>query len=127
MKRLQDYIIESSSESKTFTFNFDGITGGEDIVKSLSDDENVTVDGNKVTVTIKKDVNIETVQDILQQGIQAARKEQKSISDETYGQKTAKLEKTLGEMNNYLDEVNNPEDEENDKDDKDKNKDKDEE
>ena len=114
MKNLQDYINEklneSNEESKDFVFNFEGIENGEETVNSLNNREHVTIDGNKVTVTIKKDINIDTVQDILQQAIQVARKSQKSINDEQYAQKTAKLEKTLGSMNDYIDQVNNPED-----------------
>ena len=114
MKSLQEYvnehINEAQEDSKDFTFNFDGIENGEETVKSLENRENVTIEDQKVTVTIKKDVNIDTVQDILQQAIQTARKNQKSINDEQYAQKTAKLEKTLGEMNDFIDKVNNPED-----------------
>jgi len=117
MKRLQEFISEAievkeaSEESKSFTFDFTDMENGEDIVKSLTDREGVTVDGNKVTVEIKKDTNVTNVQDILQQSIQTLRKSQKSINDETYGQKTAKLEKTLGEMNDFIDKVENPEEE----------------
>lgn len=115
MKNLSEYlqeklqVTEAQEESKDFTFNFEGIENGEETVKSLDNREHVTVDGNKVTVTIKKDINIDTVQDILQQAIQTMRKSQKSINDEQYAQKTSKLEKTLGEMNDFIDKVNNPE------------------
>ena len=114
MKSLQEYvnehIVEAQQDSKDFTFDFTDIENGEDTIKSLENRENVTIEDKKVTVTIKKDVNIETVKDILQQAIQTARKSQKSVNDEQYAQKTAKLEKTLGEMNDFIDEVNNPED-----------------
>lgn len=117
MKRLQEFIseainvIEASEESKSFTFDFTDLENAEDIVKSLENREGVTVDGTKVSVEIKKGSNITNVQDILQQSIQTLRKSQKSINDETYGQKTAKLEKTLGEMNDFIDKVENPEEE----------------
>lgn len=117
MKHLQEYIseaikvVEASEESKSFTFDFTDIENGEETVKSLDGQEGVTIDGNKVTIEIKKDASIDTAQDILQQAIQVARKSQKSINDETYAQKTAKLEKTLGEMNEFIDKVNNPEEE----------------
>ena len=117
MKRLQEFIseainvIEASEESKSFTFDFTDLENAEDIVKSLENREGVTIDGSKVSVEIKKGANITNVQDILQQSIQTLRKSQKSINDETYGQKTAKLEKTLGEMNDFIDKVENPEEE----------------
>lgn len=118
MKSLQDFVneqmtVEAAEESKDFVFNFADMENGEETVKSLQNREHVTIEDQKVTVTIKKDANIDTVQDILQQAIQSLRKSQKSINDETYAQKTAKLEKTLGEMNDFIDEVNNPEDDAN--------------
>ena len=117
MKRLQEFIseainvIEASEESKSFTFDFTDMENGEDTVKSLENREGVTIDGNKVTVEIKKGSNVTNVQDILQQTIQMLRKSQKSINDVLYAQKTAKLEKTLGEMNDFIDKVENPEEE----------------
>jgi len=118
MKTLKEYINENvninekTEESKSFTFDFTGMENSEDIIKSLTDQENVTVDGDKVTIEIKKDVNIDTVQDILQQSIQTLRKSQKSVNNEEYGQKTSKLEKTLNDMNTFIDEINNPTEEE---------------
>ena len=116
MKSLQEFVteqmtVEANEESKDFTFDFTGVENGEETVKSLENRENVSIEDQKVTVTIKKDVNIETVQDILQQAIQTARKSASSINNEQMGQKTAKLEKTLGEMNEFIDKVNNPEEE----------------
>lgn len=117
MKSLEQFIseklqvVEANEESRDFSFDFKDIENGEETVKSLENRQNVTIDDQKVTVTIKKDINIDTVQDILQQAIQTVRKSQKSIDNEQYAQKTAKLEKTLGEMNDYIDEVNNQDDE----------------
>jgi len=117
MKTLKEYINENvnineeTEESKSFTFDFTDMENAEDIVKSLENREGVTIEGTKVTVEIKKDANVINVQDILQQSIQTLRKSQKSINDESYAQKTAKLEKTLGEMNDFIDKVENPEEE----------------
>ena len=117
MKHLQEYIsgaieiIEASEESKSFTFDFTDMENNEEIIKSLENRDNLTIDGKKVIVTIKKDVNIDTIQDILQQSIQTLRKSSKAVNDETYASKVSKLEKTLGEMNEFIDEVENPEEE----------------
>ena len=125
MKSLKEFInesviIESSDkqESKNFTFDFSDMENGEETVKSFADMENVSVEDKKVTVTVKKDVDLETPQDILQQSIQTLRKSSKSINDETYAQKTAKLERTLGEMNDFIDELNAQDDEDNKEDNK---------
>ena len=123
MKNLKQYIDErlneSNEESKDFIFNFTDIENGEETVKSLSElnNENIKVEDKKVTVTIKKDIDIETAQDILQQAIQSARSSKKSNNYEDYAQKTAKLERTLGEMNEFIDKVNNPEETETEKED----------
>lgn len=123
MKNLKQYIDErlneSNEESKDFIFNFTDIENGEETVKSLSElnNENIKVEDKKVTITIKKDIDIETAQDILQQAIQSARSSKKSNNYEDYAQKTAKLERTLGEMNEFIDKVNNPEETETEKED----------
>ena len=129
MKSLRDFISESviieasddKQESRDFTFDFTDMENAKDTVKSFADIENVSVNDNKVTVTVKKDENLETVQDILQQSIQTLRRSSKSINNETYAQKTAKLERTLGEMNDFIDELNAPDDED-DEDKKENNK-----
>lgn len=131
MKSLKDFLIESKSndetpESKSFTFNFADMENADDIIKSLEENDNVSIDDKKVSVTVSKDANIDTVQDILQQSIQTLRKSSKSINDEQYAQKTAALERTLGEMNDFIDELN-AEPEENEEDNKEENKDSDEE
>ena len=131
MKSLKDFLIESKSndetpESKSFTFNFADMENADDIIKSLEENDNVSIDDKKVSVTVSKDANIDTVQDILQQSIQTLRKSSKSINDEQYAQKTAALERTLGEMNDFIDELND-EPEENEEDNKEENKDSDEE
>ena len=128
MKSLKEFISESvvieasddKPESKDFTFDFTDMENGEETVKSFADMSNVSVEDKKVTVTVKKDANIDTVQDILQQAIDILRRSSKSRNYENYAQKTAKLERTLGEMNNFIDELNSEpeEDEDNNKKDK---------
>lgn len=128
MKSLKEFISESvvieasddKQESKDFIFDFTDMENGEETVKSFTDMEDVSVEDNKVTVTVKKDANIETAQDILQQAIQTLRRSTKSINNETYAQKTAKLERTLGEMNDFIDELNAEPEEEEDNKEKDK-------
>lgn len=109
MKSLKEFIIEScdkckDSEKREFVFDFSDINHGEETVKSLQDLENVTIDGLKVKINICKDCDIETVQDILQQAVMTARSEQENKSNETYAQKTAKLEKTLKSMDDFMNE-----------------------
>lgn len=118
MKSLIEYInykaiSESKSDSTSVTFNFDGIDNSEELLKSLTDMEYVTVDGSKVTVTISSDNcnKLDTVQDILQQAIQMERSGQRSSSSEQYAQKVASLEKALGKMNDAIDNFCNPEEE----------------
>lgn len=115
MKSLKDFILESSAdanvESKTFTFDFTGIENAEDTVKSLENEDCITADGLKVTLTIEKDKPYDTAMDILQQTIQLIRKSSKTKSSEEYGQKTKKLEVTLGEVFDFIDILENPEEE----------------
>lgn len=124
MKSLRDYILESSEESKTFTFDFTGIENGEDTVKSLSEQDCITVDGQKVTLKVCKDCSYDTAVDILQQTIEGLRKTQKSINDESYAQKTKKLQVTLSEVFDFIDILENPEEGEEESKDKDEDKNK---
>lgn len=130
MKNLYEYVQESiekiednqinESESKNFTFNFKSINDSEDFIKSLEEQEYVTIDGEKVTVNVtdeNKD-KLETVIDLLQQFIDKSRKDTKNASDETYAQKTKSLEAKLGEMHTFIDSLEPEDNEEDDKKDK---------
>lgn len=125
MKSLQEFIIEnvevdeSKSESKTITFNFDGLENSEDTLKSFEDREGCSVEDNKLTVTLSEETKgkLDSVQDILQQYCETIRNSSKRSSDEQYAQKTKSFEDKLNEFNNALDELENP-DEDDDKDDK---------
>lgn len=126
MKHLQDYIneavkINESMESKTITFDFTDLENAEETIKSLDGHEGISIDGQKVTLSITKNNvdNIETIQDILQQYCQTIRKSQKVSSDEQYAQKTVSFEKKINEMNDAIDEISSTDD---DDDDDDKNK-----
>ena len=122
MKHLQDYIneavkINESMESKTITFDFTDLENGEETIKSLDGREGISIDGQKVTLSITKNNvdNIETIQDILQQYCQTIRNSQKVSSDEQYAQKTVSFEKKIGEMNDAIDEISSTDDDDDDK------------
>ena len=121
MKHLQDYIneavkINESMESKTITFDFTDLENSEETIKSLDGHEGISIDGQKVTLSITKNNvdNIETIQDILQQYCQTIRNSQKVSSDEQYAQKTVSFEKKIGEMNDAIDEISSDDDDDDD-------------
>ena len=123
MKHLQDYIneavkINESIESKTITFDFTDLENAEETIKSLDGCEGISIDGQKVTLSITKNNvdNIETIQDILQQYCQTIRNSQKVSSDEQYAQKTVSFEKKIGEMNDAIDEISSTDDDDDDDD-----------
>lgn len=121
MKHLNEYISEAAkeqpiveSEDKSIVFDFTDLENAEETLNSLKDDENCTVEENKLTVKITAD-NVDSlskVQDILQQFTSAIRKSSKATNDESYAQKTVKFEKKLGEFNDAIDEIKNPQTEE---------------
>ena len=124
MKTLQEYLIESTNvfeddESKTVTFDFTDLENAEETINSLKDKEGVSVDDNKVTITITSDNvdNLGSVQDILQQYCSTIRNSSKRSSNEQYAQKTKSFEESVGKMNDIIDEIQNPEDDDDDKDD----------
>ena len=113
MKSLQEYLKslnESSSESKSFTFNFDGLEGAEDVLKSLEDKDYCTVEDNKLSILVNAEncTKFDSVQDILQQFCSSIRNSQKRSSNEEYAQKTVRFEKQLTDFNKALDELENP-------------------
>ena len=121
MKHLQDYIneavkINESMESKTITFDFTDLENAEETIKSLDGHEGISIDGQKVTLSITKNNvdNIETIQDILQQYCQTIRNSQKVSSNEQYAQKTVSFEKKIGEMNDAIDEISSTDDDDDD-------------
>ena len=116
MKSLVQYIRESSEESvassKTFTFNFSGIDGAEDFIKSVNEFDtpesvNVEVEENTVKVTVNKDAvdDAEGLFELMQDFIELRRKDQKNASSESYAIKTDKLMKTLNDWRDYVDDV----------------------
>ena len=121
MKHLNEYISEAAkeqpiveSEDKSIVFDFTDLENAEETLNSLKDDENCTVEENKLTVKITAD-NVDSlskVQDILQQFTSTIRKSSKATNDESYAQKTVKFEKKLGEFNDAIDEIKNPQTEE---------------
>lgn len=106
MKSLHDYILEQSTvieaeeETKEFTFDFEGIEGGEDIVKSFEEKEGASVDGSKVTLTVQKGTECDNCKE-MKSKIKEIRGQQKNHSDESYAQKTKKLEDTINEVSEY--------------------------
>lgn len=121
MKHLQDYIneavkINEAMESKTITFDFTDLENAEETIKSLDGHEGISIDGQKVTLSITKNNvdNIETIQDILQQYCQTIRNSQKVSSDEQYAQKTVSFEKKTNEMNDAIDEISSTDDDDDD-------------
>ena len=123
MKHLQDYIneavkINEAIESKTITFDFTDLENAEETIKSLDGHEGISIDGQKVTLSITKNNvdNIETIQDILQQYCQTIRNSQKVSSDEQYAQKTVSFEKKINEMNDAIDEISSTDDDDDDDD-----------
>lgn len=116
MKSLVEFIKESivvESEEKTITFDFTGIDNAEETVKSLAEySDIVSVEDNKVTVKLTADnvANVEPVQDIIQQAVQAERAGSKSTNDEQYAQKVSSLEKKVAELGEAIDAIENPDD-----------------
>lgn len=114
MKHLQNYIVEQAqvnegADSKTVVFDFKDLENGPETIESIKDKEGVSVDGDKLTVTISSDTvdKLDTVQDILQQFCQTIRGSQKRSSDEQYAQKTVEFEKKIGELSDAIDEIKN--------------------
>lgn len=107
MKTLKQFISEQLNESKsnTFKFDFTGIDGVEEIIKSIEDfDGLIDIDDNIVTITLSDNTlpKLTPVKDILNQAITAQRNGTRSTNDEQYAQKVASLENTMKNFENAI-------------------------
>ena len=127
MKHLNEYILEAAEEQtvveskgKSISFDFSDFEKGEDTLKSLEGKEGCTVEENKLT--IKVDSNnadkLSTVQDILQQFVEAEKKSSEFTNNESYAQKVSKFGAKVEELNNAIDEIQNSSDDDSKSEDK---------
>ena len=112
MKSLQDFIlenveiVESKSESKTITFNFDGLKNAEEALKSFEGKEYCEIEDNKLKVTVDADnfSKLDSIKDELKKYSDTIRNSQKRSSDEQYAQKTKSFEDKVNEFIATIDE-----------------------
>lgn len=112
MKSLKEYLVKENVEDcKTFTFDFDSVDNAEETVKSLAEQDNVTVSGKTVTVKVCKDniKSLDTVVDILQQSHDAAVNSSSYSSNASVQTKVKKIGSTIADMTDYIDCLENPE------------------
>lgn len=122
MKSLQDFIlenvevVESKSESKTITFNFDGLENAEEALKTFEDKEYCEIEDNKLKVTVNADNfnKLDSIKDEIKKYSDSIRNSQKRTSDEQYAQKTKSFEDKVNEFIAAIDEFKTSS-EENDK------------
>ena len=130
MKNLRNFLFEQlikeSDESKTVSFEFKGLDGGEDALKKFTDKDSCEISDTKLTVTVTKDNanKISDVYDELNQFCQGIRNSTKRASDEQYAQKTKSFEDKVKELKNIIDKFMNddtdPKDDVKDEENKDK-------
>ncbi len=106
MKSLKDFINEQLNESNanSISFNFSDIENAESILKTLEDNEFVTINDKTVTISVNSNnVNkIGAVKDIIEQAINAERNSSRSTNDEQYAQKIKGLESKLKDLENVI-------------------------
>ena len=106
MKSLKDFINEQLNESNanSISFNFSDIENADSIIKTLEDNEFVTINDKTVTISVNSNnVNkIGAVKDIIEQAINAERNSSRSTNDEQYAQKIKGLESKLKDLENVI-------------------------
>lgn len=134
MKSLVDFIRESAikikesqdDSKKSFNFAFNGLDNAKETIESLNkmaEDKGIEHESTEesFTITLTRDLcqndrdKIEGIQDVLQQYSDIIRKDSSNASDEAHAQKTAKFEKTVDDMVQFIDDANEESDEEDDK------------
>jgi uncharacterized protein YukE len=120
MKQLNEYIIEhvqlneKNVESTTITFDFSKFEDNDDVLKSLEDTNECTVEDKEVTVevTANNANDLKSVLDILQEYSNKLRESPKRSSDEQFAQETSKFDKKVKKLNKEIDKIINPTEEE---------------
>lgn len=110
MKTLKEFITEhlvKESKGSSITFNFDGIDGADELIKSLEDCEEVSIDGKSVSISVTEQnvSKIAAAKDIIAQAITAQRNGSRSTNDEQYAQKVSGLESKMKELENAIAEL----------------------
>lgn len=115
MKHLTEFLAEAmqtpaeeNNDSKTISFDFNGIEDSEQFLKELpgkaqADGTPVSVDGTKVTLSLTADI-IEKSSDTInyiKDFIKTAGKSTKRASDEQYAQRLQSLEASMKEMDDF--------------------------
>lgn len=125
MKNLSEYVKESfdiaetdveeiveseTPESKEFTFDFTDLDNADDIIKTLQENDAISVDGKKVTLTVKKDdKNVESAMEEIRKYTETIRSSSRRASDEKYAQETVKFAKVTADVDAFINELNSQE------------------
>ena len=103
MKSLKNFIIEKlhMPNSKSISFNFDGVDGVKELINSLEGNDLVSIENNTVTVNVTESnyTKLSSVKDIIEAVLKAERNSSKTTNNETYAQKIKGLENKMDELN----------------------------
>lgn len=110
MKSLQSFIMEKlhMGNSKSISFNFNGIDGAKELIASLEGNDLVSIEDNTVTVNVTNSnyTKLASVKDILEAALKAERNGSKTTNDEQYAQKIKGLENKMDELNAAIESFN---------------------
>lgn len=106
---IQEEKKEDVAVSKTFKFNFANLEEAEDTIKSIQEMESegftVSVDENKVEITVTDANAADGLFEMLQDYIHQRRQDQKVASSEPYAESVAKFEKVVASYYSWVDEL----------------------
>ena len=110
MKSLKNFIIEKlhMPNSKSISFNFDGVDGVKELIDSLEGNDLVSIENNTVTVNVTESnyTKLSSVKDIIEAVLKAERNSSKTTNNETYAQKIKGLENKMDELNAAIESFN---------------------
>lgn len=111
MKSLMQYIKEACEDGtcSSVKINLDGLDTCNDILKDLKNIEIASINDKEVEIVQSADVNdLKKVYDILKKYSDKERSSQHRSSDESYAQKTKKLEDKVNALSEMIEQINNP-------------------
>lgn len=117
MKSLIDYIREHRTDMEVvdnvneslLLINFDGMDDTDDLLKTLSETDGVSVDDKSVEIADDLGVDkLEDIYNILKTYSDTQRSSSHRSSDENYAQKTLSIEKKVNDLRDSIDKIKNP-------------------
>lgn len=94
--------------NKSISFNFEGVDGAKELLKSLEGNDLVSIEDTTVSINVTESnyTKLASVKDIIDAALKAERNGSRTTNDEQYAQKIKGLESKMDELNAAIESFN---------------------